>query len=244
MKRWVILTADSKYWWKISGLQNYYLKTELISLWTMLTKLTGSLYVTNQKLMHEEYKTRKDDLQGSRFFCKMRQGWASESSKLCNGWLWLWGNDRLMTSDVACSPNCWCKKKNRSDLRNDDKKWIQEKNWWGKKKWIKSDNVSVILQRLSVLILNMKVIRQPSNCVQNVGMILILPMPRWDIFEMTYLTSYKITDIKTKQSFIVNSPIYENIDLMAIGLENNFSVEVIGNWSPVIAADRGWFLSS
>jgi hypothetical protein len=49
--------------------------------------------------------------------------------------------------------------------------------------------------------------------------------------EMTSFTSYKITDIKSKQSFIVNSPIYENIELMIIGLETRFSVEVIKNWN-------------
>ena len=47
--------------------------------------------------------------------------------------------------------------------------------------------------------------------------------------EMIYCTSYKITDINSKQSFIVNSPIYENIELMIIGLEDRFTVEVIGN---------------
>jgi hypothetical protein len=46
---------------------------------------------------------------------------------------------------------------------------------------------------------------------------------------MTSSTSYKITDIKSKQSFIVNSEIYENVELITIGLENRFSVEVIGN---------------
>ena len=46
---------------------------------------------------------------------------------------------------------------------------------------------------------------------------------------MSHFTSYKITDIKSNQSFIVNSPTYENVELMAIGLENRFSVEVIGN---------------
>jgi len=41
---------------------------------------------------------------------------------------------------------------------------------------------------------------------------------------MTSFTSYKITDVNSKQSFIVNSPIYENVELMTIGLENRFSV--------------------
>ena len=45
--------------------------------------------------------------------------------------------------------------------------------------------------------------------------------------EMTYGTKYKITDIKSKQSFIVNSSIYENVELMAVGLEDRFTVEVI-----------------
>jgi len=44
---------------------------------------------------------------------------------------------------------------------------------------------------------------------------------------MASFTSYKITDIKSKQSFIVNSPIYENVEIMTIGLENRFSVEII-----------------
>ncbi|MDH3313924.1 MAG: hypothetical protein OEM28_12400 [Nitrosopumilus sp.] len=44
---------------------------------------------------------------------------------------------------------------------------------------------------------------------------------------MTYGTKYKITDIKSQQSFIVNSSIYENVELMAVGLEDRFTVEVI-----------------
>ena len=46
---------------------------------------------------------------------------------------------------------------------------------------------------------------------------------------MTYGTKYKITDIKSQQSFIVNSPIYVDVELIMIGLEDRFLVEVIGN---------------
>jgi len=38
-----------------------------------------------------------------------------------------------MTSDIACSPNCWCKKKSRLDLRNDDKNESRKKIEWGKR---------------------------------------------------------------------------------------------------------------
>ena len=62
--------------------------------------------------------------------------------------------------------------------------------------------------------------------------------------EMNSFTSYKITDVNSKQSFIVNSPIYVSVELMIIGLEDRFSVEVIGNWLHALTADKVCFLSS
>jgi len=56
---------------------------------------------------------------------------------------------------------------------------------------------------------------------------------------MTSLTSYKITDIKSKQSFIVNSPIYENVELMAVGLEDRFTVEVIWDLNSCHSCGQG-----
>jgi len=44
---------------------------------------------------------------------------------------------------------------------------------------------------------------------------------------MTSLTSYKIIDNKTKQSFNVNSENYEYFKIMTIGIKHRFSVEVI-----------------
>ena len=111
----------------------------------MLTKLTDNLCTANQKLIHEEYKTRKNNQRNNRFLWKIRRRWASGASKFCNGWLWLWGNDWLMTLDVVCSPNCWCKQKERSNLRNDDKKWILKRN---KKKVMEDQTRNDLLYRL------------------------------------------------------------------------------------------------